>query len=400
MSANGFRLDDFTIPRAGSDTLRRVLSRVWPALVRDLRELPRADGAPRDLYARVVTRVASLWTSDPTAAVRLARRPTIAPRVRVARADPSRLSLSAHHGLLLDLAMELSAARAFGPPLRVVRPPSGWRPVRAPSLGVEVLLDDAVSWIAFEDGALHVDGRRAELDASLRTSTGFIVREAWRAIDGRVSLALVDDNPAAMGALHPDRAGNALDLGARTPEAWCEALREALAIVDAYLPSLAPERRLLAQVIVPVGVDDERHDSCTYEGAPGAMYLSLHPDPVKLAEAIVHEFQHDKLHALMRLDALLENGREEGYRSPVRPDPRPLRGVLLAAHAFIAVAEMYRAMREGGHPASRHSRFEARAEAVRVANVEALALLRESAKVTAVGRQLLEELVARAQTLT
>lgn len=203
-----------------------------------------------------------------------------------------------------------------------------------------------------------------------------------------------------MGALHPDRAGNALDLGARTPEAWCEALREALAIVDAYLPSLAPERRLLAQVIVPVGVDDERHDSCTYEGAPGAMYLSLHPDPVKLAEAIVHEFQHDKLHALMRLDALLENGREEGYRSPVRPDPRPLRGVLLAAHAFIAVAEMYRAMREGGHPASRHSRFEARAEAVRVANVEALALLRESAKVTAVGRQLLEELVARAQTLT
>lgn len=400
MSANAFKVADFTIPDAGSDTLRRVLSRVWPALVRDLRELPRAEGAPRDLYARVVTGVAALWSSDPSAAVRLARRPTLAPRVRIARADPSRLSLSAHLGLLLDLAMELSAIGAFGAPLRVVRPPSGWRPLRAPTLGVEVLLEDAVSWISFEDGALSVDGRRAELDASLRTSPGFIVRAAWRAIDGRVSLALVDDNPAAMSALHPDRAGNALDLGAKSPEAWCDALREALAIVDAFMPTLTPERRLLAQVIVPVGVDDERHDSCTYEGAPGAMYLSLHPDPVKLAEAIVHEFQHDKLHALMRLDALLENGREEGFRSPVRPDPRPLRGVLLAAHAFLAVAEMYRAMRASGHAATRHPRFDARVEAVRVANVEALAVLRERARVTAVGGQLLEELVKHAQRLT
>lgn len=399
MSAKAVALGDFTVPREGSDTLRRVLARVWPALVRDLRALPHADGAPRDLYARVVTRVDALWSADPAAAVRLARRPTIAPRVRVARADPSRLSLSSHVGLLADVAMELSVLRALGPPLRVTRPPSGWRPLRAPSLGVEVALDDAVTSVAFEDGALCVEGRRFALDAALRSSNGLTVREAWRAIDGRVSLALVDDNPAAMSALHPDRAGNALDLGGRAPEAWCEALREAIAIVDAFAPTLAPERRLLAQVIVPVGVDDERHDSCTYEGAPGAMYLSLHPDPVKLAEAIVHEFQHDKLHALMRLDALLENGRDEGFRSPVRPDPRPLRGVLLAAHAFLAVAVMYRAMRAGGHPASRHPRFDARAEAVRVANIEALAVLHESARVTALGRQLLDELDALAGDL-
>ena len=387
---SGLALDDFTLPREGSDTLRRVLARVWPMLVRDACELPLTDPALRPLHARVNSSMRALAARDMGAAVRIARRPSLAARTAYARsvADDRAASTA-----LCDLAFELALAGALGGDIALPRLRGAWPTLRSPARGSELALDDGLSSVALADGAIVLGGTRCSLAGAL-DQPGVTERAAWQPIDGRVALALVDDNPVAARSLHPERAGNAIDLGGRSADAWCASLREAFAIVEAHLPGVARERRLLAQTVCPVGVDDARHFSCSYEGAPGAMYLSLHPDPVKMAEAVVHEFQHDKLHALLRLDPLLDNARAEGFRSPVRPDPRPLRGVLLAAHAFLTVETLYRAMRDAGHEAARHPRFDQRLAAVREANRVALDALDAHARPTPLGRALLDEMGA------
>mgnify|MGYP002403863535 CR=1 FL=1 len=114
-----------------------------------------------------------------------------------------------------------------------------------------------------------------------------------------------------------------------------------------------------------------------------------------MVEAIVHEFSHNKLGALLELDPVLHNAFEPLFASPVRPDPRPLHGVLLAVHAFMAVEALYRALRENGHPASFGPGFESRFEAIVRGNREGLETL-ENAEPTAAGARVLAELRALA----
>src|SRR5205085_553303 len=79
-------------------------------------------------------------------------------------------------------------------------------------------------------------------------------------------------------------------------------------------------------------------------------YLTLNPNAMTMAEAVVHEFQHNKFNVVADEVAFLTNAFHPLYPSPVRPDPRPLWGILLAVHAFLPVAELYRRLRDAGHP--------------------------------------------------
>ena len=77
----------------------------------------------------------------------------------------------------------------------------------------------------------------------------------------------------------------------------------------------------------------------------------------------------------------------------MRPDPRPLHGVLLAVHAFVPVARLYERMREAGHPLARRPGFEARSCQVVAGNHDGIATLCEHALPTRFGAPVLEELV-------
>src|SRR6185436_4142373 len=103
--------------------------------------------------------------------------------------------------------------------------------------------------------------------------------------------------------------------------------------------------------------DDHKHLSASYQEAIGTIYLTLHPNLMTMAEAVIHEFSHNKLNALFELDELLENAYWPLYTSPVRPDPRPLHGVVLAVHAFQPVARLYERMTDAGHPRARSPDF-------------------------------------------
>jgi len=158
------------------------------------------------------------------------------------------------------------------------------------------------------------------------------------------------------------------------------------------MPSEFAEMKRVLQQAIPVGYDDRRHLSASYREAVGTIYLTLHPSVMIMAEALVHEFQHNKFNVAAYSEEFLTNAFHPLFKSPVRPDPRPLWGILLAVHAFLPVAELYRRMREGGHPLGQHPDFERRMSEIDLKNHEGMEMLRANAQLTPAGRAMMDDL--------
>jgi hypothetical protein len=333
---------DLAIPEPGSTTAREVLSRAIGRLLRELRPLLRAHSvsAPDDVAA-VDASLASL--SDPAPLVSLLRRPHVGGLVRTLRATRPGEGESILVELLATLAGDLAHLGAIAPLTLRRRPSRVVSPV--------------------------TDGH------------------GYRIVEGDILFALVDNNPLAMHEAHPDKGGNAIDLGDHAAESWIASLRGALALVATHLPDLRAEMSLYLQQIVPVGFHEERHLSASYREAIGTIYLSLHPSPMTMVEAVIHEFQHNKLNALFESDDVLENAHEPLYASPVRPDPRPLHGVLLAVHAFLPVARLYERLIVAGA-----TDLDARFRDILRINREGTEVLLANARPTVVGKGVLDEM--------
>jgi HEXXH motif-containing protein len=195
-----------------------------------------------------------------------------------------------------------------------------------------------------------------------------------------------------MSEAHPDKAGNALDLGGHAASEWVETLARGLELIARYMPELRGEIDLYLQQVVPVGYDERTHLSASYQEVIGTVYMTLHPQLMTMVEATIHEFQHNKLHAELELDPLLHNAFFPLYSSPVRPDARPLQGVLLAVHAFFPVARLYQLMRAANHPGTRSPDFERRYAQIVAGNHEGATVLLEHSNPTPIGRALLDEI--------
>jgi HEXXH motif-containing protein len=127
-------------------------------------------------------------------------------------------------------------------------------------------------------------------------------------------------------------------------EAWVKSLSAAREIIDAHTPS----RELItafATTLVPLEpAHDDKHLSVSLVEYPGVVYLAFSSEPLVLAEALVHEADHQWHYAIEQKLHLWRGarvGRPACYRSPWRPDPRPLDGLLLGASAFVSVGEMF-----------------------------------------------------------
>lgn len=194
-----------------------------------------------------------------------------------------------------------------------------------------------------------------------------------------------DTNPLASIEAHPDKVGNALSFGDAPVEAWLASINTARARIERYAPELAAEHATILAGIVPVGTPGEVSLSASYQEAIGLVYLSLNANSLTMTEAIVHEVQHSKVNLLAWSDTIIENSGEL-YPSPVRPDPRPLWGVLLAVHAFLPVARIHRAMIAADDPEADPRRY---AEVCRV-NHDGMTVLRSHARPTAFGAAIIE----------
>ena len=211
-------------------------------------------------------------------------------------------------------------------------------------------------------------------------------------IDDDLDLALDDTNPLAMDEAHPEKAGNAIDLGGRPVEEWIASIRSSLETIERFMPELREEMRLIVRQIVPVGFDAEKHLSASYREAIGTIYMTLHPSAMTMTEALIHEFSHNKINALLEIDDVLENAFAPLYKSPVRPDPRPLHGVLLAVHAFLPVARLYERMMEADDEASRSPSFRARHREIVAMNEEGARVVLDHGAPTVLGKGVVDEI--------
>ncbi len=273
------------------------------------------------------------------------------------------------------------------------------------SLGFSLTLESGSGW-HFENGRVSALGdARFKGGVNLNSETLLGRRPAAAGISSElcyvtlkhphlIKLALKDFNPIAEAEAHPDKSGNALDLGGHSEEDWRASLAQCLDWTQDLWPELFEEMEILLKSIVPVGYSGTKHLSASYREAVGTIYMTLHPHLLTMTEALIHEFQHNKMNLASYFDAFLENAFFPLYKSPVRPDPRPLWGVLLAVHAFLPVAEFYRKMRAAGHPVSKSPDFDKRLAEIDEKNREGMATLREHAQWTLAGRKLMDELEA------
>jgi HEXXH motif-containing protein len=185
---------------------------------------------------------------------------------------------------------------------------------------------------------------------------------------------------SALGALmaEPPPVPLALDLWCRatgvvTPGSWpalppsaiAEREPEIEASIGRYLRTMAvlagrcpdlmdwiTSATTVVRPLVPVdGVARSSHDP----EVPGLVEADIAGGPALTIELLVHETAHRHLRMAQANAELIDPAHDGRYRSSLRPDPRPLIGVLLAYHALayvcVALAE---AARAGILPAARN----------------------------------------------
>jgi HEXXH motif-containing protein len=275
------------------------------------------------------------------------------------------------------------------------------------AIGGEIIPPEAATGLVFSATGVAAVARGAEIAhlpvdsdgmrAACATPGGFRFEHRYHELGGVTHFATLDHNPIAAFETHPDKSGNPVDLGGRPEEEWIGVLDAAFALVETFLPQTFAEMRMMLHEVIPVGYDEMRHLSASYREAIGVMYLTLHPHLMTMAEAVVHEFQHNKFNVAADSAEYLENAFHPLYKSPVRPDPRPLWGILLAVHAFLPVAELYRRMRDAGHALAARPDFEPRMSELDLKNHEGMEMLRAHARFTVSGVALFGDLEALEQ---
>lgn len=379
---------DLTIPEPGSTTARDALSGAIRRAIQDLARLIASGAADPELRSFRPT-FQQLLRDNPGALASVLRAPTVGGLLRCLRRRAPELELAAGVAeLLATIHTDLAFADALPQPVTQRRLPR-----RIVSLPARRVIEVAADIVRAEFGNRSIvlisrAGERRELSLAETPSEP----PSFHPITDTLVLAGVDNNPLAMSEAHPDKAGNRLDLGGRSPHEWTQMLADSLALIGQYMPDLRGEIDLYLHQIVPVGYHAEAHLSASYQELIGTVYMTLHPQRMTMVEATIHEFQHNKLHAQLELDPLLRNAFHPLYSSPVRPDPRPLQGILLAVHAFFPVARLYQLMRAAKHEGTDRPDFERRYAQIVKGNHEGAAVLLEHGQATPIGQGLLDEI--------
>ncbi|PRQ05203.1 aKG-HExxH-type peptide beta-hydroxylase [Enhygromyxa salina] len=376
---------DLTIPEPGSSTARDALSGSIRKAMQDLMRL--STGPDPELRAFKPT-LKRLLSESPGAVASVLRTPTVSGLLRCLRRRAPELEVSAGVAeLLATIHTDLAFAGALREPVSQRRLPK--QIVSLPARRV-IEIPSEVERAEFHDHALVLISKRGRTTIALEQAA--TDESSFVEITKGLLLARVDNNPLAMSEAHPDKAGNRLDLGGHPTREWADTLSRGLDLIDQYMPELRAEIDLFLHQIVPVGYDAHTHLSASYQEVIGTVYMTLHPQLMTMVEATIHEFQHNKLHAQLELDPLLHNAFHPLYSSPVRPDPRPLQGILLAVHAFVPVARLYQLMREAGHEGTDRPDFQRRYAQILAGNHEGTSVLLEHGQPTDVGLGLLDEL--------
>ena len=382
-----------TLPGSKEPPMKGLTHKLRLLALRDLMTHPPIDGFPGKELALVQRSLPWMVKKDPHHPLAVIGRPEILTPLLVLRAG-----LSDARTIMAEMLPHLIASLYMDPPFL-------WdHPVHQILNTYYITRFDppARAFISDRDEVEIEDHEGKRRPLSNMTLTGDSQPRSWPIVqvgrsgranlNHRISLAAVDTNPLRMQEAHPDKSGNTLSLGGKTVEEWQAGLNEALSLIQFTLPSFYAALPYTLTQIVPVGFEPEMHLSASYREAPGTIYMTLHPSPLTLAEAIVHEVQHGKLNTLSWFDPVLHNAMTEWTASPVRPDLRPIWGVLLAVHAFAPVALMHQRLAESNHWTSRTPLFKRRRAEVLQGNHNGLQMVLEKAKPTKIGTRIIDGL--------
>ncbi len=121
------------------------------------------------------------------------------------------------------------------------------------------------------------------------------------------------------------------------------ALRTCALMVGA-LPAAWGWLRTLTRVLVFLDGTDNLSRSASMAEIPG-LVLADTVSEVSLGELLIHETAHNLMYVTEAAGPLIELGEERRFKSPLRNDPRPLRGILLAYHALSFICAYYDGLR-------------------------------------------------------
>ncbi len=192
--------------------------------------------------------------------------------------------------------------------------------------------------------AVHSDGHDTFID-----DAPLAAGPCWQAL--RHWMTCEDEKPfaGALDDVDPYRGARGLPLAPRlnspAADTWKSSLAAAWGILVRHHRDYADGIGAGMRALVPlVAAQPNRGINATSRESFGASAMSAPADPVTLACALIHEFQHAKLNAVLDLVSLYQPD-ETRYYAPWRQDPRPLGGLLHGAYAYLGVSDFWRIQR-------------------------------------------------------
>ncbi|MGV3722107.1 MAG: aKG-HExxH-type peptide beta-hydroxylase [Actinomycetota bacterium] len=118
----------------------------------------------------------------------------------------------------------------------------------------------------------------------------------------------------------------------------------AQALVRSVLPGVSNWLDSLAKLLIFLNGTDNLTRSSSAADLPGIIFADTTSE-IALLEVMVHESAHHLLYIAETGGPLIDPAETRTFVSPLRPDPRPLRGILLAYHALAFMCAFYRDLR-------------------------------------------------------
>lgn len=190
-------------------------------------------------------------------------------------------------------------------------------------------------------------------------------------------------------------------------EAAADRVSGALTRIEAYSSGIAEEAGDVLVQGAPLQLgSDCSSPSGSVSFMPGAFYFADVKEDDRIAEMIIHELSHNKLNLLTDLDPLLDPEQhgdgwgDQSYYSPWRNDPRPLKGILHGLFVFVEVAAFWAHQIATSQRNDDRELVSSRRFKTVFAQVEvALEILSAKARLTEIGKSLLNDLRSRVQDM-
>jgi hypothetical protein len=183
---------------------------------------------------------------------------------------------------------------------------------------------------------------------------------------------------------------------------WINVLGQAYSILSKN-PTALNLVRSFGRLVAPVrseGVDI--HCSVSFSARPGVLYMSWSPNPLIIAEGMVHEADHQFYDEITRGLILWSDPLEaqaSKYFSPWREDPRPLDGLLTGASAFIRVAELWQRILDSDPQHPDGDFIGQRCALTVLQSLDAISTIKGSARPTETGAEIIGNLERRGKAV-